>query len=139
VTDRISSARRSWNMSRIKGRNTGPELTLRSLIHRSGFRFRLHARDLPGRPDIVLPRYRTIVFVHGCFWHRHQRCKHATTPSTRQEFWQKKFDANVRRDERNRSNLEAAGWTVVVVWECELESDPERVLKRLATDLRRKN
>lgn len=137
MANTLSSERRSWNMSRIKGQNTGPELRLRSLLHRAGFRFRLHVKDLPGRPDIVLPRYCTAIFVHGCFWHRHPGCRNASTPSTRGTFWQEKFDGNVRRDERNRSELVAAGWTVVVVWECELEADPGLVVSCIAADLRR--
>ena len=137
MADTLSSERRSWNMSRIKWQNTGPELRLRSLLHRAGFRFRLHAKDLPGRPDIVLPRYRTAIFVHGCFWHRHPGCRNASTPSTRRTFWQEKFDGNVRRDERSLSELVAAGWTVVVAWECELEADPGLVVSRIVADLRR--
>lgn len=137
MADTLSSECRSWNMSRIRGQNTGPEVRLRSLLHRAGFRFRLHAKELPGRPDIVLPRYRTAIFVHGCFWHRHTGCRNASTPSTRKAFWQEKFDRNVRRDERNRSELVVAGWTVVVVWECELATDPDLVVSRLAADLRR--
>ena len=124
-------------MSRIKGRNTGPELRLRSLLHHAGFRFRLHAKDLPGRPDIVLPRYRTAIFVHGCFWHRHPGCRNATTPSTRPEFWQEKFESNVSRDARNRAELEAAGWKVETVWECELKADAEGVASKLAGELRK--
>lgn len=122
-------------MSRIKGRNTGPEMRLRSLLHCAGFRFRLHVKDLPGKPDIVLPRYRAVIFVHGCFWHRHEGCRNATTPSTRTEFWQAKFDSNVRRDKRDRAALETAGWTVFTVWECELKSDAG-IVDRLARDIR---
>lgn len=136
MADTISSERRSWNMSRIGGRNTKPELRLRSLLHRAGFRFRLHAKDLPGRPDIVLPRYRTVIFVHGCFWHRHAGCRNATTPSTRMEFWQDKFDGNVNRDQRNRATLEAAGWKVLTVWECELKAEADRVVDRISHGLR---
>jgi DNA mismatch endonuclease, patch repair protein len=136
MTDTLTSARRSWNMSRIKGRNTGPELRLRSLLHRAGFRFRLHAKQLPGRPDVVLPKYRTAIFVHGCFWHRHPGCRYATTPSTRWEFWQEKFDGNVSRDARDQAALEAAGWIALTVWECELKADAEGVLRRLADQLR---
>lgn len=123
-------------MSRIKGRDTGPELRLRSLLHRAGFRFRLHAKDLPGKPDIVLPKYRTAIFVHGCFWHRHEGCRHATTPSTRADFWQDKFAANVNRDERNRTALEAAGWRVETIWECELRADAPGIVQRLSSDFR---
>lgn len=139
MVDTITSERRSWNMSRIRGRDTSPELRLRSLLHRAGFRFRLHAKKLPGRPDIVLSRYRTAIFVHGCFWHRHSGCRNATTPSTRAEFWQEKFDTNVRRDARNRADLEAASWIVMTVWECELKADAEGVVRRLAGELRRKD
>lgn len=136
MTDTLTSERRSWNMSRIKGRNTGPEKQLRSLLHRAGFRFPIHAKQLAGRPDVVLPKYRTVIFVHGCFWHRHPGCRNATTPSTRREFWQDKFDGNVRRDARNRAVLQAEGWTVVTVWECELKVDAEGAVRRLADELR---
>lgn len=136
MADSLSSERRSWNMSRIRGRNTGPELRLRSLLHHAGFRFRLHPKQLPGRPDVVLPKHRTVIFVHGCFWHRHPGCQNTTTPSTRREFWQEKFDGNVSRDARNRAALEAAGWTVLTVWECELKADAEGVVHHLANELR---
>ncbi|WP_183097108.1 very short patch repair endonuclease [Mesorhizobium sp. YM1C-6-2] len=136
MADTLTSERRSWNMSRIRGRDTAPEMLLRSLLHRAGFRFRLHARQLPGRPDVVLPRYRTAIFVHGCFWHRHPGCRNATTPTTRREFWQEKFDGNVSRDARNRIALEAAGWTVLTVWECKLKADAESVVRRLTNELR---
>jgi DNA mismatch endonuclease (patch repair protein) len=92
-------------------------------------------RDLPGRPDIVLPRYRTAIFVHGCFWHRHPGCRNSTMPSTRRDFWKKKFEENVKRDDRNRNALEDAGWSVAVVWECELEADAQGVLDRVTRDL----
>jgi DNA mismatch endonuclease (patch repair protein) len=117
--DRLSKERRSWNMSRIRGQNTSPELLVRSLLHRSGFRFRLHRRDLPGRPDIVLPKHRTVVFVHGCFWHRHPRCRLAAMPKSRPEFWRQKFRENVRRDRRAVFQLNGLGWRVIVIWECE--------------------
>lgn len=136
MADTLTTERRSWNMSRIRGRDTRPELLLRSLLHRAGFRFRLHAKQLPGRPDVVLPKYKAAIFVHGCFWHRHPGCRNATTPSTRREFWQEKFDGNVSRDARNRADLEAAGWTVLTVWECELKADPERIVSHLARELR---
>lgn len=124
--DRIAPARRSALMSRIRGRDTGPELAVRRALHAAGHRFRLHRRDLPGRPDIVLPGLRTAVFVHGCFWHRHEGCRNATTPGTRTDFWQAKFAANVERDARVARALEALGWKVVVIWECEAEK-PERL------------
>ena len=137
MVDTVTSERRSWNMSRIRCRDTGPEVVLRSLLHRAGLRFRLHAKKLPGRPDIVLPKYKTAIFVHGCFWHRHAGCRNATTPSTRAEFWQEKFDGNVRRDARNRADLKAAGWTVMTVWECELKANAEDVARKLSRELRR--
>ncbi len=136
MADRITPERRSWNMSRIGGRNTGPELRLRSLLHGAGYRFRIHVKQLPGCPDIVLPKYRTVIFVHGCFWHRHPGCQDATTPSTRQEFWEEKFDRNVNRDVRDQAAFEAAGWTVLTVWECDLKADADGVVRRLAGELR---
>lgn len=119
--DIVSPATRSRMMAGIRGKNTSPELTVRRGLHAAGFRFRLHDRKLPGRPDLVLARYRAAVFVHGCFWHRHPGCRYATTPSTRAEFWQEKFSANVVRDERSWSHLREAGWRVGVVWECGLK------------------
>lgn len=115
-------------MSRIRGKDTTPEILLRRLLHRDGFRFRLHAAGLPGKPDIVLAKYRTAIFVHGCFWHRHEGCSAATTPKTRTDFWRAKFDATVERDRRKKHQLEAMGWQVITVWECALKSDPEGVL-----------
>lgn len=136
MADSLTRERRSWNMSRIRARNTGPELRLRSLLHREGFRFRLHAKRLPGSPDIVLPKYRTVIFIHGCFWHRHPGCRNATMPSTRQEFWREKLDGNVSRDLRNQGALEAAGWTVLTIWECELKADAEGIVCCLVDELR---
>ena len=135
MTDTLSAERRSWNMSRISGRNTAPEIRMRSLLHRAGFRFRLHAAGLPGKPDIVLRRYKTVVFVHGCFWHRHGGCRKATTPSTRQDFWQSKFNATIERDRRNTFELNAMGWRVITVWECELEKNPEQVIETVRNQL----
>lgn len=130
MADRISREHRSWNMSRIRGENTRPERVVRSLLHRMGYRFRLHRRDLPGTPDIVLPKYRTVVFVHGCYWHRHVGCKYAYTPKSRVEFWETKFSQNVKRDVQVRSELETLGWNIVIVWECELR-DSEALVERL--------
>lgn len=135
MTDTLSAERRSWNMSRIGNRNTAPEIRMRSLLHRAGFRFRLHAQGLPGKPDIVLRRYKTVVFVHGCFWHRHGGCKNATTPSTRPDFWQSKFNATIERDRRNTFELIAMGWRVLTVWECELEKKPEQVIETVRHQL----
>ena len=129
MADRISEQRRSWNMSRIRGKDTAPELHLRSLLHRAGYRFRLHHPTLPGRPDIVLPKYRAAVFVHGCYWHRHAGCPLAATPKTRTGFWQAKFDNTVRRDRRKARELAQLGWRVITVWECQLEKNPEEALR----------
>lgn len=117
--DRLSKEHRSWNMSRIRAQNTSPELLVRSILHRSGYRFRLHRRDLPGSPDIVLPKHKIVVFVHGCFWHRHARCRLAAMPKSRPEFWRQKFRENARRDRRAVALLTALGWRVIVIWECE--------------------
>lgn len=116
--DSLTKEKRSWNMSRIRSNDTTPELVVRSFLFRNGFRFRLHVRNLPGHPDIVLPKYRTVVEVRGCFWHRHPGCRQATTPSTNAEFWQEKFKRNVERDKRNEIQLNELGWRVIVVWEC---------------------
>ena len=109
MADRISPEHRSWNMSRMRGKDTGPELCLRSLLHRAGFRYRLHDTTLPGKPDLVLPRYRTVIFVHGCYWHRHSGCKYATTPRTRTDFWLAKFQGTVERDRRAVEELRFRG------------------------------
>jgi DNA mismatch endonuclease, patch repair protein len=121
MVDRLNQAERSRNMSRIRGLNTRPELLLRSALHRAGFRFRLHPRELPGRPDIVFRKYSAVIFVHGCFWHRHPGCANATSPKTRPEFWAQKLNGNRRRDGRQIRSLLKAGWRVLVVWECVLD------------------
>lgn len=119
MVDNISKEHRSWNMSRIRSKDTSPEVRVRSFLHREGFRFRLHFNDLPGRPDIVLPKYNTAIFVHGCYWHRHPDCKFAYSPKTHIEFWQEKFKQNVLRDQKNETRLLKSGWRVLTVWECE--------------------
>jgi DNA mismatch endonuclease, patch repair protein len=118
-------------MSRIRGKDTKPELRVRSQLHRMGYRFRLHRKDLPGRPDIVLPKYDTVIFVHGCFWHRHKGCRFAYTPKTRVEFWETKFEQNVRRDKRNAAALWRGGWRVLKIWECRT-GDPQKLQQQLA-------
>ena len=117
--DKLSRAARSENMRRIRGRDTGPERIVRSALHQAGFRFRLHPPQLPGRPDIILPKYRTVVFVNGCFWHRHSGCADATMPKTRRNFWFNKLEQNRLRDHRNAKRLRRMGFKVVTVWECE--------------------
>lgn len=116
--DIVSKEVRSRMMSNIRGSNTIPEMKVRKLLHRHGFRFRLHPRELPGRPDVVLPRYRLCIFIHGCFWHRHPGCRYATTPSSREEFWCSKFEQNVKRDTKKRNELLDLGWRVFELWEC---------------------
>lgn len=113
-------------MSGIGGKNTKPELLVRKALFAAGFRFRLHRKDLPGCPDVVLPGRRVVVFVHGCFWHAHQGCPYAKTPATRREFWEAKLAANVERDRRTREALLSAGWRVLVVWECATRSSGVR-------------
>ena len=130
--DQLSKRRRSWNMSRIRNRDTRPERIVRSALHRMGFRFRLKPQRLPGSPDIVLTRNRTAVFVHGCFWHRHPRCPCAYTPKSNCAFWLRKFAQNQRRDRAVRCRLRRMGWRVVTVWECET-----RRVSALAERLRR--
>jgi len=131
--DTLSKDKRSWNMSRIKGKDTKPELIVRSILHQLGYRFRLHRKDLPGRPDIVLKKYRAVIFVHGCFWHRHEGCRFAYEPKSRQEFWRKKFRENIARDKEKRIELEKLGWKVHVIWECETRTDLKRLENRLTT------
>jgi DNA mismatch endonuclease (patch repair protein) len=120
--DRITKEHRSWNMSRIKGQDTEPERIVRSMLHRMGYRFRLNRKDLVGKPDMVLPKYKTVIFVHGCFWHRHHNCNLAYTPKSNKEFWDKKFKSNVKRDRYVKTELEKQGWHVIIIWECELRS-----------------
>jgi len=141
MVDRVSSEKRSEIMRSVGTEDTGPELIVRSATHRLGFRFRLHDRKLPGKPDLVLPRWRTVIFVHGCFWHRHEDCKKATTPRSNVDFWKKKFSANITRDVRNREELQRQGWRIVVVWQCEVPSLDAAVqlLRRRLPTRKRKN
>jgi len=131
MVDTLTREHRSWNMSQIRGKDTKPEVALRSLLHRAGYRFRLHTSSLPGKPDIVLPKYRTVIFVNGCFWHRHGGCSKAYMPASRTDFWTEKFDATIERDARKSAELRKLGWTVVTVWECELQSSPQAVLEEI--------
>jgi DNA mismatch endonuclease (patch repair protein) len=117
LIDLPCSEHRQWNMSRIRGKNTKPELLVRSILHRHGFRFRLHVASLPGKPDIVLPKYKIALFLHGCFWHMHG-CKNSKIPSSRHDWWKEKLEANVRRDALQFEQLQSLGWNVLVVWEC---------------------
>ena len=125
------SEQRSKNMSAIKSKNTKPEIKVRKVLHSMGYRFRLHGKDLPGSPDIVLPKYKTVIFVHGCFWHRHEDCKYASTPKTRKEFWESKFNENVKRDKSHQKKLSAIGWKFIIVWECEIKDKNLLIKDRL--------
>jgi DNA mismatch endonuclease (patch repair protein) len=135
MTDSLSTERRSWNMSRIRGKHTGPEMVLRQMLHKRGFRYRIHDSKLRGKPDIILPKYRTVIFVHGCFWHRHKNCRDATVPKTRTRFWLDKLNGNVVRDIRNRRALQRQGWSTLTVWECQLKK-PVPIVDRVERRLR---
>lgn len=135
--DLLTRKKRSWNMSRIRSKNTVPELIVRSFLHRNGLRFRIHVGSLTGKPDIVLPKYKTVIFVHGCFWHRHKRCKYAYTPKTRIAFWENKFKDNIKRFIIVRKKLINAGWRVIVTWECETVSSQK--MEKLLNLLKQKS
>lgn len=135
MTDVHTREQRCFNMSRIRNRDTKPEIIVRSLVHQMGFRFRLHRKDLAGKPDLVLPKHRKIIFVHGCFWHMH-RCRYGrVTPRTNAEFWSNKRTGNVKRDRRNLRKLRRDGWQVLVIWECWTRHPEEKVIPRLQTFL----
>lgn len=136
MVDIVPKHVRSRMMASIRSGNTKPELTLRRALHRLGFRYRLHGRKLPGKPDLVFPRYRAVLFVHGCFWHRHEGCRYATTPSSNEEFWQQKFQANIARDNAAVEALLNSGWRVGIVWECLFRNGEfESVLDEIGTFL----
>ncbi|MEO9470092.1 MULTISPECIES: very short patch repair endonuclease [Sphingomonadales] len=136
MADVMTPAQRSRNMALIRGKDTKPELQLRSLLHAEGFRFRLHHPNLPGRPDIVLPKYRTVIFVNGCFWHRHKGCRFAATPKTRLDFWNEKFKATITRDKEKTAQLTNLGWCVLTVWECELKNNALAIVERVKRQIR---
>lgn len=135
MADRITKRQRSHVMRSVGRKDTGPEIVVRSLLHRAGFRFRKNVKSLPGTPDIVLPKYRTVIFVHGCFWHRHEGCRRATKPASRREYWDAKLARNVERDRQKAARLQEAGWNVVTIWECETKA-PDELIERLARALR---
>ncbi|GAB4286299.1 MAG: DNA mismatch endonuclease Vsr [Ignavibacteriaceae bacterium] len=129
MADVHTSEVRSYNMSMIRGKNTKPELIVRKFLHSKGFRFRLHKKELPGKPDVVLPKYRTVIFIHGCFWHGHKNCKYFVVPKTRTKWWINKIEGNRLNDKRNNAQLRKAGWKIITLWECQLK--PKKVLKTL--------
>lgn len=134
--DVLTPEQRHINMSRIRSKETKPEKAVRSVLHRLGYRFKLHVRDLPGSPDIVLPKYKTVIFVHGCFWHRHSGCKDASVPKTNTEKWLDKFSKNIARDKLAVELLEQCGWGVIIIWECEIKNK-DQLAARLQTALPR--
>ena len=130
MTDHVNRGKRSLIMAAVRSKDTKPELAVRSLVHALGYRYRLHVSSLPGKPDLVFPGRRKIIFVHGCFWHRHARCRYATSPKTRSDFWQEKFLTNVVRDRRTRQELKKLGWRILTVWQCELKN-PQKLEVRI--------
>jgi DNA mismatch endonuclease, patch repair protein len=135
MADVHDQATRSYNMSRIKGKDTKPEMLVRRFLHANGYRYRLHVKDLPGKPDIVLPKYKTVIFIHGCFWHGHQNCKYYVVPKTRTDWWLKKINGNVENDKKAVKALKKAGWKVISIWGCTLKA--HHLLKTLNSLLRK--
>ena len=135
MADSVSKEQRSRNMSRIRSTNTSIEVKVRKYLFRSGFRYRKNVTALPGKPDIVLPKYKTVIFVHGCFWHRHEGCRYATTPSTNSEYWQQKFHRNIENDIRHSKELSEMGWNVITIWECELKKSFDDTMDRVIENL----
>jgi len=136
MADKLTHEKRSWNMSRIRGKDTEIEVKVRKYLFSQGFRFRKNVSNMPGKPDIVLPKYKTVIFIHGCYWHRHAGCKNCTTPSTNREFWLDKFEKNIKNDSKHQQDLETAGWKVLILWECEIENDFDRLMSNLVAELR---
>jgi DNA mismatch endonuclease (patch repair protein) len=137
MADRLTPEKRSWNMSHIRGKDTAIEVRVRKYLFGLGYRYRKNDKRLPGKPDIVLPKYRTVIFIHGCFWHRHSDCKDATTPKTRTDFWTEKFSRNVENDRKHKEQLEADGWKVITLWECEINKKFEETMNRVLCELTR--
>lgn len=136
MMDSLSAEKRSWNMSRIRGKDTSIEVKVRKYLFSKGFRFRKNDKRLPGKPDVVLPKYHTVIFIHGCFWHRHPGCKDTTTPKTRTEYWLDKFERNVANDRARYEALEAAGWNVITLWECDINKRFDETMSRVVQELK---
>lgn len=135
MSDKLTPEKRSWNMSRIKGKDTKIEVEVRKYLFSKGYLLRKNDKRYPGKPDIVLPKYHVAIFVHGCFWHRHEGCKDATTPKTRTEFWLEKFDKNVKNDQIKQEKLRELGWKVIVIWECELKRSFQETMDKVEKEL----
>ena len=129
MADTVSQAKRTEIMSSVKQRHTKPEIIVRKILHRHGFRFRLHNKKLPGTPDIVLPKRKAVIFVHGCFWHQHEGCRKSRRPTSNVEFWNEKLDRNIARDNRKEFELEKSGWKVLTVWDCEIKNEDSLIEK----------
>ena len=137
MADILSKEKRSWNMSRIRGKDTSIEVIVRKYLFSKGYRFRKNVMGLPGKPDIVLPKYKTVIFIHGCYWHRHPGCKYSYTPKTNCDFWEKKFAINVANDLKNQELLEANGWTVITIWECDIKKRFDATMEVLERQLKK--
>ena len=135
MADSVSKEQRSWNMSRIRSTDTSIEVAVRKYLFSKGFRYRKNVAALPGKPDIVLPKYKTVIFVHGCFWHRHSGCKYAATPTSNSEYWQQKFKRNIENDNRHIHELSDLGWRVITIWECELKSAFDETMNRVVDEM----
>ena len=129
MVDNLTEAQRSYTMTKVKSKNTAPEKKVRTLLHRLGYRFRLHRKNLPGKPDIVFPKHKLIIFVHGCFWHQHKNCKKAKRPKSRTDYWDNKLQKNITRDKSNQKKLQKLGWRCEIIWECETKHHDTLVKK----------
>ena len=136
MPDRISPAQRSRNMSRIRGKDTSLEIKVRSFLFKQGFRFRKNVKTLPGKPDVVLPKYHSVIFINGCFWHHHDDCRLATVPKTRTEFWSNKFRVNIENDRKNKILLEEMGWKVLTIWECQIKKEFLLTMDKLVSTIK---
>jgi DNA mismatch endonuclease (patch repair protein) len=135
MADIITIEQRSWLMSQIKEKNTKPEIAIRKLLHSKGFRFRIHDKRLAGKPDLLLPKYKTVIFIHGCFWHQHPGCSVSHMPKSNIEYWASKLGKNIIRDKKNKKELKKAGWKVIVIWECDIKKHPIKTLNKLVSSI----
>jgi DNA mismatch endonuclease (patch repair protein) len=136
VTDIYSSEKRSEIMSKVRSKDTKPEMLVRSSLHALGYRYRLHVKELPGNPDIVLPKYHTVIFVHGCFWHQHPGCNKASLPKANSEFWKRKLNDNINRDNKVCQKLKVSGWNIITLWECEIERNIRAIISQVDRQLK---
>lgn len=134
-----SKEKRSLVMSKIRSKDTKPEIILRSELHKLGYRFRIHKKDLPGKPDIVLPKYKTVIFVHGCFWHYHKNCQEGRIPNTNSKFWKEKLFKNIERDKNHQSSCKNLGWKVLIIWECEIEKKLDGVIQKIKKTIKKQH